>query len=94
MKHFKFLRGNSCFVAIMMLVVYCATAFGQTSRYEITRYKDSTGRDEPYSGASSWEFSGNNLIWHLLGEASKINRTVFDKQRATFWKSIANLYAI
>ena len=34
---------------------------------------------------------GNDLIWHELGEASKINRRVFDKQRAEFWKTVANL---
>ena len=34
---------------------------------------------------------GNNAIWHKLGEASKINRTVFDKQRQAFWMNTANL---
>lgn len=32
---------------------------------------------------------GNNLIWHLFGEGSKINRTAFNKQRAEFWKTLA-----
>ena len=36
---------------------------------------------------------GNNLIWHVLGEDSKINRSVFDKQRADFWKYLAGLLA-
>ena len=36
---------------------------------------------------------GNNLIWHELGEASKINRSVFDKQRAEFWKYVATIFA-
>lgn len=35
--------------------------------------------------------NGNNLIWHELGEASKIDRSVFDKQRAAFWKDLARL---
>lgn len=65
MKHFNFFRGNSCFVAIMMLFVYCAMAFGQTFHYERTRYKNNTGRDEHTSYFTSWEFNGNNLIWHL-----------------------------
>lgn len=34
---------------------------------------------------------GNNLIWHELGEATKINRNVFDKQRMAFWKNIAEV---
>lgn len=34
---------------------------------------------------------GNNSIWHLLGEGSKINRSVFDKQRAAFWKEMAQI---
>ncbi len=34
---------------------------------------------------------GNNLIWHELGETSKINRSVFDKQRAAFWEDMAKL---
>ncbi|MBQ9196752.1 MAG: HNH/ENDO VII family nuclease [Clostridia bacterium] len=34
---------------------------------------------------------GNNLIWHELGEASQINRSVFAKQRSDFWKAIAKL---
>ena len=33
---------------------------------------------------------GNNLIWHVFGEGSKIQRSVFDRQRADFWKYIAN----
>lgn len=32
---------------------------------------------------------GNNLIWHELGSGSKINRAVFDKQRAKFWMDMA-----
>lgn len=35
--------------------------------------------------------NGNNQIWHLFGEASKIDRGVFDKQRASFWKDMAEL---
>ena len=35
--------------------------------------------------------NGNNQIWHLFGEATKIDRKVFDKQRANFWKSMAEL---
>lgn len=34
---------------------------------------------------------GNNLIWHELGEASKINRAVFDKQRMSFWMNLAEI---
>ena len=37
---------------------------------------------------------GNNLIWHMLGEGSKIDRAVFDKQRASFWMNIADLLSI
>ena len=35
--------------------------------------------------------NGNNQIWHLFGETSKIDRGVFDKQRASFWKDMAEL---
>lgn len=35
--------------------------------------------------------NGNNQIWHLFGEASQIDRRVFDKQRASFWKNMAEL---
>ena len=35
--------------------------------------------------------NGNNLIWHELGEASKIYRPTFDKQRMAFWKDLANI---
>lgn len=35
--------------------------------------------------------NGNNQIWHLFGEATKIDRGVFDKQRASFWKDMAEL---
>ncbi len=34
---------------------------------------------------------GNNEIWHELGEASKIDRRVFDKQRAAFWEDLAKI---
>ncbi len=34
---------------------------------------------------------GNNLIWHELGEATSINRSVFDKQRVEFWKDMATI---
>ena len=34
---------------------------------------------------------GNDTIWHELGEASKIDRKVFDKQREQFWKYLASL---
>lgn len=34
---------------------------------------------------------GNNTIWHELGKASEIDRGVFDKQRAAFWKAYAKL---
>lgn len=34
---------------------------------------------------------GNNLIWHELGKASEITRSVFDKQRAAFWKNVASI---
>lgn len=36
---------------------------------------------------------GNNLIWHELGEASKIDRAIFDKQRSAFWETIAGVLA-
>ncbi len=35
--------------------------------------------------------NGNNQIWHLFGETSKIDRKVFNKQRANFWKYMADL---
>ena len=35
--------------------------------------------------------SDSSEIWHLFGEASKIDRGVFDKQRASFWKDMAEL---
>ena len=35
---------------------------------------------------------GNNLIWHILGEDSKIDRAVFDKQRAAFWMNMASAF--
>ena len=35
--------------------------------------------------------AGNNLIWHELGEASRINRTVFNTQRGDFWKTMATI---
>ena len=34
---------------------------------------------------------GNNTIWHVLGEESKIDRQVFAKQKAAFWKAMASL---
>ena len=34
---------------------------------------------------------GNNLIWHELGDSSKINRTIFNKQREMFWMQIAEI---
>ena len=36
---------------------------------------------------------GITQIWHKLGEASKIDRPEFDKQRGEFWKAIAEMYA-
>ena len=33
----------------------------------------------------------NHQIWHLFGEESQINRAVFDKQRAEFWRSVADM---
>lgn len=33
---------------------------------------------------------GNNSIWHILGEASEINRSVFAVQKSEFWKTMAN----
>lgn len=35
--------------------------------------------------------NGNNLIWHVLGSDSAINRTVFDKQRQAYWKTLAEI---
>ena len=35
--------------------------------------------------------NGNNLIWHELGIDSVIKRGVFDKQRISYWKSIAEI---
>ncbi len=34
---------------------------------------------------------GNNQIWHIIGEASKIDRGVFDKQRVEFWKTLSRI---
>ena len=36
---------------------------------------------------------GNNLIWHVLGEESKIDRVAFAKQKAAFWKELATLFS-
>ena len=33
----------------------------------------------------------NHKIWHIFGEASKIDRAVFDKQRAEFWIEMAKI---
>ena len=33
----------------------------------------------------------NHKLWHEFGEASKIDRILFDKQRAKFWKETAKL---
>lgn len=35
---------------------------------------------------------GNNLIWHVFGGESQINRNMFDMQRANFWKTTASLF--
>lgn len=35
--------------------------------------------------------NGNNEIWHLLGEATQIDRRVFERQREAFWKYMADL---
>ena len=32
---------------------------------------------------------GNNSLWHTIGKASEIDRTIFDKERVVFWKSMA-----
>jgi hypothetical protein len=32
---------------------------------------------------------GNNTIWHVFGEASEIDRTVFAAQKSDFWKTMA-----
>ena len=34
--------------------------------------------------------NGNNKIWHLFEGASEIDRPIFDEQRQTFWKALAN----
>ena len=34
---------------------------------------------------------GNNLIWHEVTEASRINRLVFDKQREAFWQAMSEI---
>lgn len=34
---------------------------------------------------------GNNTIWHLFGEGSKINRSVFATQKSSFWKEMADI---
>lgn len=54
---------NSLCRSLLVLVLACSAAnvFGQQLRYECTRYMDSTGRDEPSSGVSLWEFSGTML---------------------------------
>ena len=36
---------------------------------------------------------GNNKIWHLFEGTSRIDRPVFDKQRAAFWKQVAEIMA-
>ena len=33
----------------------------------------------------------NHKLWHIFGEASKIDRAVFDKQRAEFWIQMAKI---
>lgn len=33
----------------------------------------------------------NHQIWHLFGEETQINRTVFNKQKIEFWKSMAEM---
>lgn len=33
----------------------------------------------------------NNKIWHVFGEASKIDRAAFDKQRIEFWMEMAKI---
>lgn len=35
--------------------------------------------------------NGNNLIWHVVGEPSTIDRNVFDKQRAAVWQDLAKI---
>ena len=37
---------------------------------------------------------GNNAIWHEIGEASRIDRGVFDKQRAEFWKEVGRIFTM
>lgn len=37
---------------------------------------------------------GNHKIWHKFTEASKIDRTAFDKIRQDFWKDYAELFAL
>ncbi len=34
---------------------------------------------------------GNNAIWHVFGEESQIDRALFNKQKAAFWKELASL---
>lgn len=34
---------------------------------------------------------GNNSIWHIFGEASEIDRSVFGVQKSEFWKSMAKI---
>ena len=36
----------------------------------------------------------NHKIWHVFGEKSKIDRVLFDKQRANFWKEVAKIMAV
>ena len=35
--------------------------------------------------------NGNDAIWHTIEGASQINRNVFNKQRASFWKEMASI---
>lgn len=34
---------------------------------------------------------GNNLIWHILEEPSRIDRVAFKSQRESFWKNLAEI---
>ncbi len=36
---------------------------------------------------------GNNAIWHVFGNESEIDRSVFGKQREEFWKKMAEICA-
>ena len=36
---------------------------------------------------------GNNQIWHIIGEASKIDRPAFKSQREAFWEALSEIFS-